>query len=173
MEFLKGGLIMDYIKVGTIAGTRGLKGEVKIKSSTNMQNDRFRIGNILYVNDSEKIIPLEIKTYRVINKIDVLSFNNLQDINKIEKYLGFELYMSSDQEVNLNENEFLVEDLIGLKIYQNKIFKGVVKDIITYPQGDYLLVETDNGEKLVPFRDEFIKHQSVDRIDIFEMEGLL
>jgi 16S rRNA processing protein RimM len=164
---------MDYIKVGTITGTRGLKGEVKVKSSTNMQTSRFMIGNTLYIHDSEKLIPLEIHTYRSINKVDVLSFKKYLDINKAEKLVGCELFMSSDYEVKLSENEFFVDELIGMKVFQNKKIKGVVKDIVTYPQGDYLLIETENGEKFVPFRDEFIEYQDDERIDIIDLEGLL
>ncbi|MDT8337045.1 MAG: ribosome maturation factor RimM [Candidatus Izemoplasmatales bacterium] len=164
---------MDYLKVGTISAMRGLKGEVKVKSFTNMQAERFIVGNKLYVLENNKYIPFEIESYRVIKNSDFLSFKGYEDINKIEKYQGYDLYMESDYYIDLEENEFFVDELIGLKVYQFNQHKGIVKDIVTYPQGDYLIIETEDGARLVPFRDEFIEEQSDEKIVIVDMEGLL
>lgn len=164
---------MDYLKIGTITAMRGLKGEVKIKSLTNMQAERFLVGNKLYILENDKYLPLEIISYRVIKNSDILSFKGYDDINKIEKFQGYDLYMEADYSIDLAENEFFVDELIGLKVYQFNEIKGIVKDIQTYPQGDYLVIETESGDRLVPFREEFIEEQSSDKIVIVEMEGLL
>ena len=164
---------MKLNKVARIINTRGLKGEVKIKSFTNMQTDKFAVGNILYIIKDSKNIPLKIKEYRVIKDTETLLFENHEDINLIEKYKGFELFINENFEVVLEENEYLLDDLIGIKIKQNGVIKGVVVDIITYPQGDYLVIETSDGERLIPFRDEFILSQNNETIEIIDMEGLL
>lgn len=36
---------MDKIKIGKIVGTHGLKGEVKIRSSSDFSEERFKKGN--------------------------------------------------------------------------------------------------------------------------------
>jgi 16S rRNA processing protein RimM len=164
---------MDYLKIGTISAMRGLKGEVKVKSLTNMQTERFIVGNKLYIFENNEYRPLEIESYRVIKNSDILSFKGYDDINKIEKYQGYDLYMESDYDIDLAENEFFVDELIGLKVYQFNQLKGIIKDIVTYPQGDYLVIETEEGDRLVPFRDEFIEDQSTEKIVIVDMEGLL
>lgn len=164
---------MDYQKIGTITAMRGLKGEVKIKSLTNMQAERFIVGNKLYILENERYLPLEILSYRVIKNSDILSFKGYEDINQIEKYQGYDLYMEADYSIDLAENEFFVDDLVGLKVYQFNELKGIVKDIAAYPQGDYLVIETQDGDRLVPFRDEFIEEQSSEKIVIIDMEGLL
>ncbi len=164
---------MSKVKVGKISGLRGLKGEVKIKSFTNMQEERFIVGNTLYIEYNQKYIPVEIISYRVIKNADNLIFKNHEDINKISQYLNCDLYMDEDYEINLEENEFFIDELIGLKVYQAKELKGYVKDVVTYPSGDYLVIEVEGVEKLVPFRDEFILEQTDTKIVIIEMEGLL
>lgn len=164
---------MEYIKVGIIATTKGLKGEVRIKSLTNMQDDRFKVGNAIYILENDQYKELIIKSHQIHKNSDILIFKGYDDINKIEKYKGYDLYVPIDQEVYLDENEFFIEELIGLKVYQGKELKGEVVDIVTYPQGDYLLVSTETGEKLVPFRDEFIENQDEEKIFVIEMEGLL
>ena len=164
---------MEYLKIGIIKATRGLKGEVKIKSLTNMSSERFKIGNIIYVIKDNKYLPLTIANYRLINNQDILTFKEYEDINKAEKLLGKEKFIPVNQEVELEDNEFLVDDLIGLKVIQTNTVKGIVKDVVTYPQGDYLVVETENGDKMIPFRDEFILDQTEEDITLIEMEGLL
>lgn len=138
-----------------------------------MQADRFKPGNKIYLNENNNFIELTIKSHTIHKNQDMLVFKDYEDINKIEKYKGYDLFVPIDQEVFLDENEFFIEELIGLKVYQGDVLKGVVKDIVTYPQGDYLVVETETGDKLVPFHDEFIESQDEEKISVVEMEGLL
>lgn len=163
---------MEYIKIGKILNTKGLKGEVKVKAFTNLQDQRFQVGNIVYIEVGNQYLPLQIIQHKTIKNLELLAFKDFEDINKIEQYQGFDLFAVADDEVILEDNEYMVEDLIGLNVYQNNILKGEVKDIISYPQGDYLLVVTDNGESLIPFRDEFVIGVDEDRIDVIDMEGL-
>lgn len=164
---------MEYLKIAEIKATRGLKGEVKIKSLTNMQNNRFKIGNKLFIIENGVYKPLVIVDYRVIKDIDILTFKGYDEINKIEKYVGSDLFIENVKPENLEDNEYLIEDIVGLKVYQNHVLKGYVKDVTTFPQGDYLEVETEEGLKLVPFRSEFVLSQTDEEITIIEMEGLL
>ncbi len=164
---------MEYLKIAEIKATRGLKGEVKIKSLTNMQNNRFKIGNKLFVIENGVYKPMVIVGYRVIKDIDILTFQGYDEINKIEKYVGSDLFIENVKPENLEDNEYLIEEIIGLKVYQNRVLKGYVKDVVTFPQGDYLEVETEDGLKLVPFRSEFVLKQNDEEITIIEMEGLL
>jgi 16S rRNA processing protein RimM len=164
---------MGKVKVGKISGVRGLKGEVKIKSYTNMQEERFLVGNKMYIEYDQKYVPVEILDYRVIKNADNLTFKDYLDINKISKFINCDIYMDDDYEINLDENEFFIDDIIGLKVFQGKTLKGHVKDVVAYPSGDYLVIETDEKDKLVPFRDEFILEQDQDKIVIIEMEGLI
>lgn len=164
---------MEYLKIAEIKATRGLKGEVKIKSLTNMQNNRFKIGNELFVIENGVYKPMIIVGYRVIKDIDILTFKGYDEINKIEKYVGSDLFIENVKPEDLEDNEYLIEDIVGLKVFQNHILKGYVKDVVTFLQGDYLEVETEDGLKLVPFRNEFILKQTDEEITIIEMEGLL
>ncbi len=163
---------MEYIKIGKILTTKGLKGEVKVKAFTNLQDQRFQVGNIVYLEVGSQYLPLQIKQHKTIKNLELLTFKDFEDINKIKQYQGFDLFAVADDEVILEDNEYMVDDLIGVNVYQNNILKGKVKEIISYPQGDYLLVLSDNGENLIPFRDEFIIGVDEDRIDVIDMEGL-
>lgn len=163
---------MEYMKIGKLLKPRGLKGEIKIKTTTNLQNELFKPGNILYIEFDGVYQAYEIHHYRRINRDDVLTFKNKLDINLIEDLVGRDVYVDKNKKIQLKSNEYLASDLVGIKVTQNAKIKGKVIDIYNYPQGDYLLVSTDNGDKLIPFNDRFIIKQSEDEIEVIDMEGL-
>ncbi len=161
---------MNYIEVGKIVNTHALKGEVKIKSYSNM--DRFNKGNILYLGESH--IEVRIKTHRVKENFDYVVFENYEDINLIEPYKNKLLYIKETDLEELEENEYYIKDLIGLKVYnEDKVYIGTVKNVSEYPANFMLEVLKDDGKiALIPFRKEFVLEVK-DVIIIHEIEGLV
>ena len=161
---------MKYIEVGKIVNTHALKGEVKIKSYSNM--DRFNIGNILYLGESH--IEVKVKTHRVKDNFEYVVFENYEDINLIEPYKNKFLYIKETDLEVLDEDEYYIKDLIGLKVYnENKEYKGIVKNVSEYPANFMLEVEKEDKKiALIPFRKEFVIEVS-DIIIIHEIEGLI
>lgn len=166
----------DFILIGQIVNTHGVKGEVKLLSQTDFKKDRYSKNNQTYIDFNGEKIFVKVKSFRLHKGFDLLIFEGLEDINLVEKFKGFSLYTENKKVNNLLENEFHISDLIGLLVYQNHEKKGTVESIRTYPQCDYLEVRTLSSElKLIPFLNEFIlKIDLVQKvIDITEMEGLL
>ncbi len=168
---------MKYIQIGTIVNTHGLKGEVKVLASTDFKEERYDSKNTVYVKTIEGFQPMKVKRYRIHKGFDLLTFEGLEDINLVQKYLKCELF-SEDFPVDncLDSNEFHVNDLLNLDVIQNNVLKGRVKSISTFPQGDYLVIETtQNTSKLIPFRDEFIEKVDLigKKIYVSDIEGLL
>ncbi|MCK4551930.1 MAG: 16S rRNA processing protein RimM [Tenericutes bacterium] len=167
---------MEYLKVGKILNTRGLKGELKIKSLTDFQEDRYQKGNKIYIHFQNKYLEFEVLKYRSIKNQDMLILKSNEDINLVEKYKGSDIFVSSESDITLYEDEYHISEIIGLKVYQKEILIGSVVDIRDYPQGDYLdiLLETKK-HAYIPFRDEFVIEVNEDEeyIKIVEMEGLI
>jgi len=167
---------MKYRYIGKIVSTRGLKGEVKVLSDTDFQDERYAKKRAVYIKKEEKMIPLFVHSYKVLKGADLLIFQGYEDINLVEALVGLELYSEDLPIKNKKENEFHVDELIGLKVFQSNIDMGIVKEIKTFPQGDYLVIlKQDKSTALIPFRDEFVLSINLEdkRIDIAEIEGLL
>ena len=161
---------MNYIEVGKIVNTHALKGEVKIKSYSNL--DRFKVGNTLYLG--ENYIIVKVKTHRVKEGFDYVTFENYEDINLILPYKNKSLYIKESDLEPLEENEYYIKDLINLKVYNEESkFIGIVKNVVEYPANYMLEIEKEDKKiALVPFRKEFIIEVS-DKIVIHEIEGLI
>lgn len=156
--------------VGKIVGTHGIKGELKVKSDTSF--DRFKKGNVLYIEKEEKII---INSSRVHKGLHLITINGLTNINDVLMYVNKNIYVPHDRS-ELKEGEYYYEDLIGLICYDsNKEEIGEVIDLQEVPQG--LILEIRGKEKtiLIPYVDEFIEEIDLDnkKILINEIEGLL
>lgn len=156
--------------VGKIVGTHGIKGELKVKSDTSF--DRFKKGNVLYIEKEEKII---INSSRVHKGLHLITINGLTNINDVLMYVNKNIYVPHDRS-ELEEGEYYYEDLIGLICYDsNKKEIGEVIDLQEVPQG--LILEIRGKEKtiLIPYVDEFIEEIDLDnkKILINEIEGLL
>ena len=167
---------IDYILIGKIVNTHGIKGEVKVMSETDFKSDRYHKNNKTYIDFNNEKIFVKIISFRSHKGFDLLTFEGLDDINLVEKYKGFSLYSENKKPKDLKKNEYHEIDLIGLEICQNNVIVGVINSIKTYPQCDYLEIKKNDGEmKLVPFLKEFVLDVDIQnkKVTIIEMEGLL
>ena len=161
---------MMYL-VGKIVATHGIKGEVKVKSESDFH--RFNIGNIVYIEKDNEKIPININSHRVHKNLDLITFNDIKDINLVLTYVGCNIYTPHNRE-ELNEGEYYIEDLVGLKAISTEgITIGIVHDMREVPQGYILEVKTNEKIVLIPFVDEFIKEIKKDEIIIELIEGLI
>ena len=55
---------MEYICIGKIVNTHGIKGELKISSYSDFDRERYQKGNTVYVRFEGNYLPFTVKTYR-------------------------------------------------------------------------------------------------------------
>lgn len=161
---------MQYIYIGKLVNTHGIKGEVRILSSFKYKSDVFMPGNFLYLGD--KHIKKEIKSYRKHKEFDMVCFNDINDINDVLPYKG--------QSVYFDRNEVLIsgilnEDIIGLDVYDRGSFVGSVSSILQGKAYDILEIKNETKTFLVPNIDVFVKNIDLDKhiVEIESIEGLL
>ena len=160
--------------VGKIIGTHGIKGELKVKSDTSF--DRFTVGNVLYIklddHDYKKIV---INSHRIHQGCDLITFNNMFDINLVEGFVGKEVYVKEHNREKDNAKVYY-EDLIGCKaINEDGIELGEVKDLIEVPNGVLLEIINEKKRALVPYVKELVPIVDIENkvVTIHEIEGLI
>ncbi len=163
---------MEYIKVGVIANTHGLKGDLRIKSDSDF--NRFAKGSVVYINYKGEYLKMISKSHRVNKGLDLVVFEGYEDINKVECFKGSEVYINKDDRHELDEDEFYYDELIGLDVYYNDELIGKVTNIIDVPQGEILSIERkDDKDVLIPFENKFIEEMDDIRIIAKNLEGLI
>ena len=121
-------------QVGRIAGAFGLRGQLKVEMISNFPA-RFEKGNLLYIDGIEhKIQESQIHKGRPLIKL-----SGIDHISVAEK-LQWKI-LEAEGEPELEEDEFLLEDLIGLKVVTVEGEElGKVEAIEDYPAHEVVLV---------------------------------
>lgn len=158
---------MDFIYIGKIVNTHGIKGEVRIISNFKYKENVFKKNNNLYIGkNKEKQI---INNYRKHKNFDQIIFYNINDINEVLKYKGESVYINKDE---IKIDGILNEDLIDINVYGNKKLIGKITNIVDNGAHEILVI---NDKILIPYVEEFIKKIDIENkiIEINVIEGLI
>lgn len=165
-----------YLRVGVIASTHGLKGEVKVFPTTD-DPQRFLELKKVFLDTGHEYRPLEVAGVKFFKNQVILKFREFQDINEVEQYKGKDLLVTRDQAVPLMENENFITDLIGMEVYTDEDKRlGILTDVLQTGANDVYAVKTDGGkEVLLPAIPSCILKVNVEeaRMTVHILEGLL
>lgn len=167
---------MQYLTLGKIIKAFGIKGEAKIYSSTHFRKQRYKKNSKVFLfneNTNEKI-KVTIKSHRIDGDFDMVSFNEIKDINELLPYINYLVQIEKDNSV-LSKNSYYYCDLETANVYdENGDFLGKVKKIEEYASYQTLRIATDEKDLLIPFVKAFIKEVNIEekKIIIYHWEGL-
>ena len=163
---------MKYIFIGKIVNTHGIKGEVRLISNFKFKDKVFIKDMPIYIGkDKTKEI---INTYRPHKQFDMITLNGYNNINDILKYKGLPVYINNEDLI-LNNNEYLDEDLIGLKVIIDNNIKGNIKNIEDYKTYKLIIVNNDEKDYLIPYASDIIENIDFKKGNIYikkDLEGL-
>ena len=111
----------------------------------------------------------------------LIKFKEINSIDELLPYKGQNIYINkAEAEKSLGDDEFLIEDLIGLNAFDNDDeFIGEIVDVKTSGGNDILCIKpagnTESEEILVPFARELVPIVDLDKkkVVIKPIEGLL
>ena len=103
----------EFIKVGIITSTHGLRGEVKVFPTTD-DAKRFLDLEEIILDTGKGKRQLVIERVRFFKNMVILKFKGIDTIDDVQKFRQKELLVTRDQAVPLKENEYFIADLIGL-----------------------------------------------------------
>lgn len=159
---------MEYVCIGKLVNTHGIKGEVKLLSNFEYKDKAFVVGMNFYIGeDKEKVT---VNSYRHHKVFDMVTFKEYNYINDVLKFKGKLVYVLKP-DLALDNNSILDRDYIGMNAYYEGVLVGKVNDIIDNNGYKLMLI----GTKLVPFNKEFISSVSVTKNELIlkNVEGLL
>ena len=166
----------DFLRVGVISSTHGVRGEVKVFPTTD-DVTRFRQLKKVYLDTGREMLPLEIQNVKFFKQFAILKFKGIDNINDIEKYRGKSLMIDRVDAVDLDEDEYFIADMIGMKVCTEDGSEfGTLKDVMETGANDvYIIDSLEHGEVLIPAIRECILDVDMDeeRMTIHLMEGLV
>lgn len=167
---------MSYLKVGTITSTRGLKGEVRVFSSSDFTSLRFKKGSKLLVKplDSEELREVKVKSHSFDGKFDIVSFEGYETIESVTPLLKGDLLIIKEEHP-LKNGYYYYSDLMSCMVYEDDKEIGSVLKVEEYNNKISLRIKVNDKTILLPFHENFIKNVDIEkkRIDVKLIEGML
>lgn len=166
-----------FVSVGKILNFHGIKGQAKVGFTKN-QEDFFCSLDKVFVKKDNEYLPLIIKNSRLHKNIALVQFEGINSIDELLEYKGAFLYVEEETiRENLEEDEFLIDELVSLEVFdQNGEKKGFVVGVSNNGASDLLSVKT-NSKKivLIPFVKAIVTDVSIKdkKIIINNIEGLI
>lgn len=136
---------------------------------------RFKKGAILYIEANGEYRKVTVEAKRAKDKFIILKFNELNDINEAEKYLGNFLLAEKDYSL-LKKDEYFYEDLLNCTVYfDNGALIGLVCKIEEYGPYVTLRIKTNKKDVLIPFVEQYLSNVDIasKKIVINYIEGLV
>lgn len=149
---------MELLTVAKMSGTHHLKGAVKVTS--NVDNLEVLKGSKLIAelpNGTTRILTLK-EVAPLVGKKWVMEFEEIT--NKSDANLFQNALLKSRRDLlGINEDEYLVNDVIGMKAIDAETGEtlGEVTDIYETAAHDIYVIESDEYEMMVPDVEVFIK----------------
>lgn len=162
--------------VGTIVGTFGNKGDIKISPLINPTDFLLEFNSIFIENTDSNKQEFRIIKSKKHKNIFIFSLEGISDMNVAESLSGLSVYVPTIELKELKKNEYYYHDLIGLTAYtETGTLIGKV-DHITKGGNDILVIKNEQGKEImVPFADELVPEVNLSdkTITINAVPGLL
>lgn len=153
---------MEEIRIGKIVNTHGIKGELRIISNFDKKEKVFIPGFTIYIGKKrEKFI---INTYRKHKNFDMITLKGFNDINEVLKYKGLDVYIDRT-DMNLAKGEYILDDLLNMKIICEEKEYGTVEDIFDN-NGNILLAIKFEKYYYIPYNSNYIKEVDLAKSEI-------
>ena len=141
--------MVSRFRVGVIAGTHGLHGEVKVFPTTDEPRRFLDLKQVIMDTGREERV-LKIRSVKFFKKFVILGFEEMNRIEDVERLKGSELLIPREDAIELEEGEYFIPDLLGLKVTTDDGRElGAIKDVIETIPDCILDVNLEEGSMKV------------------------
>ncbi len=168
--------MVEYLIVGQLINTHGVKGELKATALTD-DPQRFKKLKWVYIDKNGGLEKYDISGVKFFKQFVILKFKNVDGMEEAEKLKG--LYMKIDRAnaVKLPEDSFFITDILGMKVYdENSVMLGTLADVIQTGSNDVYVVRDEEGKEiLIPALKSVVREVLLEegKISVILPKGLL
>lgn len=141
----------DLVTIGVILGAHGVRGDVRVKSFTAEPEAVFDYAPFLSEQGQVLIEPAAVRTAK---DHFIVSPKNTRQKEEWDGMKGTKLYVPREALPDTDDDEFYIEDLVGLDVYAGgETPLGRVKAVLNHGAGDLIEIQASGQPKpvLVPF----------------------
>lgn len=168
--------MQEFLEIGQIVNTFGIKGMVKIKPFTD-DITRFDDLKKVYVETNKSKKQYEIEEVKYHKDMVLIKFKGIDKIEDAELLRNSYLKVDRKDEPELEEGTYYIVDLIGLDVYSDEgDLLGKLDDIFNTGSSDIYVVKNQLGKQLLlPAISDVIKEINLEqkKIVVHILKGLI
>jgi len=147
----------DHHLLGSLLKTTGIKGEIVLKFNDACSEEIQKLESI-FIDVDNKLVPFFIEEIRSKSaNTAVVKFKRLDEEEKSSEFIGLEFYVSSNQitAFQIESDDYI--EVTGYQVFdQDDKLAGEVIEFIDIPENPLLNIKSEEGEYLIPVKDELI-----------------
>jgi len=141
--------MIEYLEVGKIVNTRGIKGELKVIPLTD-NPERFDNLESVYVQKEEGLEEYRITGVSYSKSFVYLKLKGIDDIDAAEKLKGLSLKVHRSNAVKLPEDTYFICDIVDMDVYEdNGNLLGKITDVLKTGSNDVYVVKGEDGKEIL------------------------
>ncbi len=169
---------VEFLVIGQILRPHGVRGEVRMRVLTDDRARLPQLERVFLADAADDPAPKEraLEGLRFNKEVALLAFAGCHNRDDAERLRGKAVLIGIDQAPPLQDGEYYLFELIGLRVVADEREIGRVKEVLQTGANDVYIVDGDAfGEVLIPAHDETILNIdfSAGTITMSLPEGLL
>ena len=156
--------MQEYLEVGQIVNTNGLKGLLKVNPFTD-DITRFEELKTVLVQHKGELVEFEIEYVKYQKNQVLLKLKGIDSIEEAQRYKEDYLKIHRKDAKALPKDTYFIVDLIGLDVYtDSNEYLGKIDDIFPTGSNDIYVVKNELGQQiLLPGLPEVLKEVDLDK----------
>ncbi|HHV28686.1 ribosome maturation factor RimM [Acetivibrio mesophilus] len=143
--------MVQYLQIGKIVNTHGVKGEVRVIPLT---DDPLRFNKLkcVYISKemSDEMQKFDIVSVKHQKNFVIIKFNGIDDMNAAERLKEHFVIIDRKDAVKLPKDTFFICDLINMNVFDHEGNNlGVLTDVLSTGSNDVYVVKNENKKEIL------------------------
>lgn len=167
--------MLEYLSIGQIINTHGLRGEVKVYPLTDDMS-RFEKLEEVYIAENNELVKYEVERIKLLKSTVAVKLKGIDSEEAANKLRNSYIKVDRKSAVKLPKDTYFICDLIDSEVYDEKgQLLGTVKDVLQTGSNDVYVVQSADMEILIPALKDVVKVIDLEnqKIIIETPEGLI
>jgi 16S rRNA processing protein RimM len=147
----------DLVTIGQILKPFGLKGEVRVRSLSDVPGRFERLTEVLLEAPSGEILSTSVHHIRADQNSYVIGFEAFATPEQAASFRGAWIKITRDKTASLPDGQYFEDDLIGMTVKtEDGEPLGTLNEVLDVPSHAVFVVQGDRGEILIPASKELV-----------------
>ena len=153
----------NYLEIGQIVNTFGIKGMVKVKPFTD-NIERFSNLEKIYIKNKSGQTEYKIQEVKYHKNMVLIKFEGIENPEQADLLRNSYLIVDRETEEPLEAGRYYIVDMIGLDVFtDDNEYLGKLEDIYNTGSNDIYVVKNELGKQvLLPAIEDVIKNIDMD-----------